>query len=35
MGAYKAEIAQKLESIEVKAGEMDNFFINVFLVLQI
>jgi putative ABC transport system permease protein len=31
MGAYKAEIAQKLRDYRgVKAGEMDNFFINVF-----
>ncbi|MFT4983967.1 MAG: putative ABC transport system permease protein [Flavobacterium sp.] len=31
MGAYKAEIAQKLRDYRgVKAGEIDNFFINVF-----
>jgi putative ABC transport system permease protein len=30
MGAYKAEIAQKRDYRGVKAGEMDNFFINVF-----
>lgn len=31
MGAYKAEIAQKLRSFRgLKAGEIDNFFINVF-----
>ena len=30
MGAYKAEVAQKLRAIRgMKAGEMDNFFINV------
>lgn len=31
MGAYKAEISQKLRAFRgVKAGEIDNFFINVF-----
>jgi len=31
MGAYKAEISQKLRSFRgVKSGEIDNFFINVF-----